>query len=387
MIMFRIGRASVIAIVVAIASLALWSGRGLPVARAAIGSPSAFPNPVTNPGLSTISLPANETDAGPITFSVTAGSIVSSTCQTAGPVACTSFVHSGDGGSSVTVTTATDGDIFPGESLTLTFTYTPPTVLFSQTVSMTGCQSSLCLPGTITVNPFGFFGGFANQIVLSVPGGVVTCGTFFSVSATVSISGFAVADGTIVVFATNASAATFVTTTFGGVAVATINVPLGFGGTLVITASSGGLFGQAAVQTSCGLAGPPATLVITLTPTSILCGNTASLNVKVFDSFGRTVTDGTLVSFTSTIGTIAATAPTVGGLANAVLTSSTVSSGTAQIVARAGVASTQASLPIICVAAAAPPPPPEPPPPPAPTVPAAAIRPPNTGDGGLVGGE
>ncbi len=151
------------------------------------------------------------------------------------------------------------------------------------------------------------------------------------------------------------------------------------------------------------LVGPPANILISASPTQVRCGEKSTVTAIVVDSVGQTVSDNTSVEFvvnlggTGTAGRIfAPVAPlssgigfTAKGIATFLVLTSEVNVGTYDIVAQADVpldrqaptASTRISCSVpagaATVAAAAPV---------ATTVaaPAALVRPPNTGDGGLL---
>jgi len=72
------------------------------------------------------------------------------------------------------------------------------------------------------------------------------------------------------------------------------------------------------------------------------------VTVVVKDANGVAVADGTLVTFTTTLGTITATRTTVGGSAVASLSIPPGVSGTAQITAAAAGTIGQKSIPVSC---------------------------------------
>jgi hypothetical protein len=153
------------------------------------------------------------------------------------------------------------------------------------------------------------------------------------------------------------------------------------------------------------LVGPPANILISASPTQVRCGEKSTVTAIVVDSAGQTVSDNTSVEFvvnlggTGTAGRIfGPVAPlssgigfTAKGIATFLVLTSEVNVGTYDIVAQADVppdrqaptASTRiscsvpAAAPTAAAAAAAPV---------ATTVaaPASPVRPPNTGDGGLL---
>jgi hypothetical protein len=381
----------------------LITARAARPAFALITSVSVSPNPVTSTGLATITLLAQETDGsnGPISLSVASGTLQLTKCQTSDTSTCTTVDKAGDNTSSVTINKATDGDANAGEPLTLAFLFTPPTVTAPSAVTISGCQGPGCAAtplGAVVVNPAGVVGG-ADEIIVTASVKITTCGSSVSVSAGVAGGGSPVPDGTQVLFTTGIASGVFPALTAGGSATTTITVPLGFAGSLVITASSGSAAGQVAVEVSCSAAGPPAQLSVTLAPDTISCGSSASILVKVSDQFAHAVTNGTAVGFAATLGSIVPSAPTTGGLAQSVLTSASNRPGIATITVTAGTISSQVLLQIRCATpTSSPAPTPVSPSPVATEVPATVlppppvvatvtvptiISPPNTGDGGI----
>jgi hypothetical protein len=239
-----------------------------------------------------------------------------------------------------------------------------------------------------SVNVFPSGSSSVGDISLGVSATDLVCGGSVTITATVTNAGVAVPDGTLVLFSANNGNPAFTVATSGGTAIATIPAPIGLNGTLLVTVSSGGAIATAAIGVTCSVAGPPALIALTIIPSSITCGSTASVLAKVTDKFGNAVANTTLVSFTTSLGSIAPTAPTNGGTATAVITSFPQQPGTAVITAKAGDAAATGSVQITCagesptqasVPTAAPPPV-------VPTVVPAApsgILPPNTGEAGL----
>jgi hypothetical protein len=125
---------------------------------------------------------------------------------------------------------------------------------------------------------------------------------------------------------------------------------------------------------------------VSASPAAVSCGSAATVAVTVHDANGNPVPDGTAVTLTSSMGTIApTTGNTAGGSMSGVFTSPG-SNGTAVITVSSGSASGQATVTVNCSGAvvgsaqtSAPPPVYAPPPS------GAIIYPPNTGDAGLAG--
>lgn len=99
-------------------------------------------------------------------------------------------------------------------------------------------------------------------------------------------------------------------------------------------------------------ASPPAQIVLAANPTSIPADGTSisQVTATVTDWAGANVADGTLVSFATNLGTLSqATAPTIGGNAVVVLTS-TATSGVAAVTAKSGIAAATIGIPFTPVA-------------------------------------
>jgi len=129
-------------------------------------------------------------------------------------------------------------------------------------------------------------------------------------------------------------------------------------------------------------------LGVSASPASINCGSASSISVVVRDANGNPVPDGTTVSLSASMGTLAPTSgATYGGGYMTSTYTSPASGGSAVITASSGSASGQATVSVTCGSAATQPsaPPPYSPPPVYPVSPGTVILPPNTGDAGLVG--
>lgn len=376
-------------IVLAVALVLVTAGVVTPKAEAAIGVVSASPNPIIYPSASVITVNAAESDAGngPISLNVNIGTLAFSSCQTPGPAACPPSV-SGSGTASMTLSSATDGDGTPGEALIAFFTYSPPSVAFAQVVNVSACQGSGCSPvivTTITVFPSGTI--LTTEIFMSASTPSLNCGASVTVTASVFSSGAPVGNGTPVSFNTNAGHATILTTTSGGVATAIFVAPIGLSGGLLVTATSGPFAASITIIVSCDVAGPPASIALIITPSSITCGSTASILATVRDRFGSIVASGTRVNYSTDRGSINPTAPTILGHATGVLTSFPNNPGLATITVTSGDARATGTVNVTCAAAATatqPPPATQIPPVVATaTAPVTGILPPSTGDGGL----
>jgi adhesin/invasin len=161
-----------------------------------------------------------------------------------------------------------------------------------------------------------------------------------TITATVTdMGGYAVANGTPVVFTTDfgsLGSSTVTRTTVSGVATATLTSPL-TPGVAHITATAGSKSGTAIVKIA---AGPPSSINVTANPTYIpIGGATSSITATVKDQYGNNVTNGTNVDFTTTLGTLSPSSnTTVGGMAGTTLTSGE-NIGTARVTAISGSAS------------------------------------------------
>ena len=150
-----------------------------------------------------------------------------------------------------------------------------------------------------------------------------------------------VADGTSVSFSTTLGEIAPSALASGGVATAVLTSSVGLG-TANVTATAGGVSGGTSVEF---VLGPPDEVVVAAWPDRIVADgvSTAVVTATVTDALDRPVADGTSVSFSTTLGEIAPSAVTSGGVATAVLTSST-ELGTAVITATVGGGGGQAEI-------------------------------------------
>jgi hypothetical protein len=141
-----------------------------------------------------------------------------------------------------------------------------------------------------------------------------------------------VANGSLVTFTSNLGAVLSPVTTTNGVASSQINWTLV--GTVHITATS-----EAAQDTTTVNFVPdvPHTVTLQAHPTSPVVGNSSVLTTTVLDQYNNLVSDGTLVTFTSSIGNVS---PSTSAATNGVVTSSISSTqaGVAYITATSGLA-------------------------------------------------
>jgi parallel beta-helix repeat protein len=144
-----------------------------------------------------------------------------------------------------------------------------------------------------------------------------------------------VADGTTISFTTSLGALSSSTAnTSGGDASVTLSSTVA--GVATVTATIGSLSATAQVTFT---AGAPFTLTLTAVPSTLPVGSSSALTATATDQYGNAVADGTVVSFTTSLGSVSpVTATTVGSVATATL-SSTIS-GVATVTATVGSLST-----------------------------------------------
>jgi hypothetical protein len=95
--------------------------------------------------------------------------------------------------------------------------------------------------------------------------------------------------------------------------------------------------------------GAAATINPAANPGTLTCGQSSTISATITDAYGVPVANGTTVSFSTSLGTIAPTAATAGGSASATLNTAAGTSGTAIVTIRAGNASTTTTLVVNCV--------------------------------------
>jgi len=247
----------------------------------------------------------------------------------------------------------------------------------------------------------------SSSAVLSAIGGV---GSFVSTGATVAPSAGEVvtASGSTVTVTEDADTipqTKTITASFQCIAVGTVSFTISHGGTTsatsaVMTCSTvssypyypgyTGYPGYGGYNGGYGSFNPLAPIYnaatatqigVSASPASVSCGSAATVAVTVRDNNGNPVPDGTSVTLTASMGTIAPTSGnTAGGAISGVFTSPGAN-GTAVITAASGSASGQATVTVNCagVGSAQTSAPPVYAPPPV----GAIIYPPNTGDAGL----
>jgi hypothetical protein len=156
-----------------------------------------------------------------------------------------------------------------------------------------------------------------------------------------------VTDGTVVTFTTDLGSfptAPYTSTTVGGLAVAILTSSTDLG-TATVTATAANAAGSTGVPF---VPGEPYTVTVEASPTSITADGVSASTVTatVTDQWQHPVADGTLVTFTTSLGsfpTTPYTRSTTNGLATAVLTSST-QAGTSVVTATTGATSGTAEV-------------------------------------------
>ncbi len=156
-----------------------------------------------------------------------------------------------------------------------------------------------------------------------------------------------VTDGTVVTFTTNLGSfptTPYTTMTVDGAATATLTAGTDLG-TATVTVSATHAFSSTAVQF---VPGKPYTVTVEADPTSVVADgvSTSTITATVTDQQSRPVADGTVVTFTTSLGSLPASpyiATTSNGVATAVLTVGT-STGQAIVTADAGTAQGQTTV-------------------------------------------
>ena len=92
----------------------------------------------------------------------------------------------------------------------------------------------------------------------------------------------------------------------------------------------------------------PAKINIAANPGVLTCGGASSISANVTDTFGVPVANGTAVSYSSSLGTIGASAVTGGGNAVSTLNTAAGTSGVALITVKAGNASATTTIQVNC---------------------------------------
>jgi uncharacterized repeat protein (TIGR01451 family) len=253
----------------------------------------------------------------------------------------------------ISVLTATVADQFNNpvaDGTLVTFTSSLGTVLSPRSTSGGIATSTLTstLAGTahITVTR-GLASGTASVVfnpgtpytltVLPNPTTLTVDGTSTLTATVVDQYNNPVANATSVTFTSSLGTVLSPRSTSGGIATSTITSTLV--GTANITATSGLASGTASVVFN---PGTPYTLTVQPNPTTLTVGGTSTLTATLVDQYNNRVANGTLVTFTSSLGTVLSPRSTSGGIATSTLTSTLA--GTAYITATSGLASGTASV-------------------------------------------
>ena len=136
-----------------------------------------------------------------------------------------------------------------------------------------------------------------------------------------------------------------------------------------------------ATPTATSTPGVPGSVTVQAVPNAVNCNGSSFITVVVRTSAGGQPVDGALVNISTTLGTVSpGQATTSNGSILTIFTAPSTSGGTATITASASGVSGTATIQVQCAAATAVPPTPIPQQP----APTGAIRPPSTGDAGLL---
>jgi predicted extracellular nuclease len=224
-----------------------------------------------------------------------------------------------------------------GVNATLAGALFTPTLGYSGTVVITATATDGAASDTGLVTLL--INASANLTLTAAPD-TLPVGNLSTITATVTdSSNNPVPDGTVVSFTTSlGSVSPAFATTVNGVATATLSSTVA--GVATVTATVGSLSATAQVTFTPDV---PANVALVAVPSTLLVGNSSTLTATVTDQFGNVVADGTLVSFTTSLGNVSpVTATTVNGVATATL-SSTVA-GVATVTATVGSLSATAQV-------------------------------------------
>jgi len=234
------------------------------------------------------------------------------------------------------------------------FEPTPLTLSVTRNTNCSGVATatlrSCCVPNTanitvtvdsLTETTYVDMAGVAWDVQLAAnPTSIQVGGYTSNLTATVSDQfGHPVLDGTVVTFTTSSGSVgsdTIAKTTTGGVAAAVLTSP-DTTGTATITATAGaGADAATDTVTVTFEAGLAYTVTLDAYPTTLTAGSSSALTAKVVDQYNNDVADGTVVTFTTSLGEVGSNwvaKPTTSGVATATLTSTI--SGRAMLTATA----------------------------------------------------
>jgi hypothetical protein len=94
--------------------------------------------------------------------------------------------------------------------------------------------------------------------------------------------------------------------------------------------------------------GPPASIAVAASPTSVSCASSSNLEVAIYDANGLAVADDTSVSFTTDLGSITPDLSVMGGTAVASLSMLPKTTGVAHVSVTSGAASAQKTISVTC---------------------------------------
>ena len=231
-----------------------------------------------------------------------------------------------------TVTRTTSGGV---ATATLT-----SSIIETAAVTVTGDTSQ----GWVVID---FIPGAPYTVTLAAdPTSIVADGVSTSVISATVVDQYAnlVMDGTVVTFTTDLGSfpMTFYTrTTAGGVATAVLTSSTR-AGTSVVTATAGAAIGTAEISL---LPGDPVTLTLSALSSQVSVDNAAVVTATLSDQYGNAVTDGTVVTFTTSLnlgdGSLSPEVGyTAGGVVTTTLTSTLTDSGLLAATATGGISNT-----------------------------------------------
>jgi predicted extracellular nuclease len=203
-----------------------------------------------------------------------------------------------------------------GVNATLAGALFTPTLGYSGTVviTATATDGAASDAGLVTL----LINASANLTLTATPD-TLPVGNLSTITATVTdSSNNPVPDGTVVSFTTSlGSISPAFATTVNGVATATLSSTVA--GVATVTATVGSLSATAQVTFTPDV---PANVALVAVPSTLPVDNLSTLTATVTDQYGNVVADGTLVSFTTSLGNVSpASATTVNGVATATLSS------------------------------------------------------------------
>lgn len=177
----------------------------------------------------------------------------------------------------------------------------------------------------------------------------IPCGTAGNITATLRDAGNnLVLTPTSVAFTTTLGSIGTPVTSSNGVATTALVAPAtGSGGTAIVTATAGGISGQTTVTLgACAATAPAGASTVTLGSSgSVACGGAGTITATLRDAGGALVTTATPVTFGTTLGNIGTPVNTANGVATTSITApASGSGGTAVVTATAGSATGQTTV-------------------------------------------